>query len=251
MVDPDKKAEALEQKIRQRLLDAGGFASSGLRLLDSFFSSYKETPRPELFGKVCTTIIDMNLMYLPEHRFGIAGGVAAVVSLHPDLAPEWRKAYPALLASAERLALPLEDASILTIGQVEYLWLWWLVTRDEHCMTRLIRLSHRHGDVGNMAQALLLTHSNIPRVREVLETEGKSWNQSPIEAMDVEVQHLAQALAGIPGVLCVGRQEDGMLVAVTADGSRPAACPEGVMTRKPTPAEAAAIRQHLDDMEDP
>ena len=150
-------------------------------------------------------------MHLPEHRFGIAGGVAAVASLNPDLLPHWKedKAVATLLESASRLSPPLVDLSVSTIGHVEYLWLWWLVTRDEATLSRVIRLSHSQGEVAHMAQALLINHVNIPRINEVLEKEGPSWQAFQQGVVDPDVQALAQSLVGLLRRPIAGRGADG------------------------------------------
>jgi hypothetical protein len=250
--DPEKRAEEREQQIRDRLNRAGGFASGAMKLLDSFFSTYQENPRPELFGRICSTIIDMNLMYLPEHRFGLAGGLAAVVALNPDLAPGWKKDHYALITSAEKLMPPIVDTGAFTTGHVEYLWVWWLVMRDEATLTRIIRLSHRPGSAGSMAQALMINHVNIPRIQEVLATEGNSWKAfHQQEVIDEEVHGVAALFIGHPNVFCVGRQPDGTIVVVTLDGSRPALCPDGVVCRAPTLEERKIYDQIVEDAEDP
>ena len=250
--DPDKKAAEREQQIRERLNDAGGFASGALKLLDSFFSEYSTNPRPELFPKICHIIIDLNLMFLPEHRFGLAGGLSAVMALHPDMAPRWKAAYSILLVSADRLMPPIVDTGASTTGHVEYLWVWWLVTRDEATLTRIIRMSHQSGSVGNMAQALMINHVNIPRIQEVIATEGKAWqafyNQ---EVIDVEVHQVAAMFVGNPNVFCVGRHPDGSLAMVTLDGSRPEGCPEGITCRAPTFEERQVYDQIQEESEDP
>jgi hypothetical protein len=129
---------------------------------------------------------------------------------------------------------------------------WWLVARDEATLTRVIRLSHRGGQVGKMAQILLLNHVNIPRIREVAEAESQVWSgQRRDEEVDMEVHAIAAGFRGDPNVFCVGRQPDGVVVVVTFDGSRPASCPAEVLCRAPTVDERNFYKQLQEEAEDP
>lgn len=251
--DPEKRAEEQERQIRERLNEAGGFGSKAMRMLDVFFSHYHQLPTPESFPEVLKVITDLQLMQLPEHRFGVAGGIAAVASLHPDLLPAWKRDYPVLVTSAIRLTPPIIDTDISSPGHIEHLFVWWLVTREAATLQRIVRLATREGPVGLMCQALLYDNVNLPEVKQVVDANHAKW--SPLMNrqgfIDQKLQELANSLVGKPNVVCVGKQADGVIVCVTLDGSRPPGCPDAFICREPTREELKVYRAVLDQSEDP
>ena len=250
--DPAKRAESHEQALREHLAAVGGYGGRAMRTLDVFFSHYHQLPTPENFSKVLGIITDLQIMQLPEHRFGVAGGIAAVVSLHPDLAATWKKDYPVLISSAERLTPPLVDNDITNTGHIEYLFLWWLVTRDAATLDRLVRIANSNLAVATMAKALMLDNVNLSEIKKVVDIHSAKWSPIIHQGMiDAKIQEIANLLIGKPNVMCVGKQANGVIVCVTTDGLRPPGGPEGVTYREPTREELQVYRTVLDQAEDP
>lgn len=167
--EPDlRKAEKREAAIRVALAADGGVTGPTMRAISRFFGHYSARPHPELFLDVLGHVGRLQIMALPEHRNGVGGAIAAVVSLHPEYQDAWRAAQPRLIESAERLSPPIIDEEISRPGQTEYLWMLWIVTRDRNALQRIIRLAHRHDSVGEAALSLLHAHATMPEVQASL-----------------------------------------------------------------------------------
>ncbi len=190
-----RRAEKREGVIRARLAKIGGITGSTMRAVSRFFCRYAETPRPDLFPFVLDKIQHLQIMALPEHRNGVGGAIAAVVSLHPEHQDAWRKAHTRLIESAERLSPPYIDEEVSRAGQTEYIWMLWLVTRDQSALQRIIRLAHRHDSVGEAALSLLHVHAMMPEVASVLvETltarQARAMPHFQVPATDVPIEDI-------------------------------------------------------------
>ncbi len=163
-----RKAEKREADIRVALAEAGGVSGPTMRAISRYFGRYSARPYPELFMQVLEHVQRLQIMALPEHRNGVGGAIAAVVSLHPEYQDAWRATYPKLIESADRLSPPIIDEEISRPGQTEYLWMLWVVTRDQSALQRIVRLAHRHDSVGEAALTILHAHATMPEVQAVL-----------------------------------------------------------------------------------
>ncbi len=280
-----RRAEKREGLIRAALAKAGGVASPTMQAISRFFCRYAELPRPDLFLDTLAHIQRLQIMSLPEHRNGVGGAIAAVVSLHPEYQDEWRGKHKALIDSAERLAPPFVDEEISRPGQTEYIWMLWVVTRDAAALQRIVRLAHRLDSVGEAALSVLHRHAAYPEVSAILfqtlaarQARAVPRQQaSPMSAAVLAVRELRAHLTEAAG----GRDRNLVLVAwlkaeskplkklkkgevppvgsfviATITGAIPMACPTQwkgypVSVRKAKPDEVRTHKALIDAAEEP
>ncbi len=306
--DPDRelrRAEKREQDIRAALAKVGGVTGPVMSAILRFFGRYAENPRPELFLQVIQSVANLQLMALPEHRNGLAGAIAAVVMLHPEHQDAWRQGKVGLIMdgpvdahtcsrlakvieAAEAIAPPLSDEEVTKPGHIEYLWMTWIVAREEAVLQRVIRMAHRHDAVGESALQLLHAHGTMPevqnqlmqvlqaRLRGIPHYKGAPPNVPVEDVRALQAMLVAQAAeqvgtgtgtgAGARGGPAHPRKhlvligwlpgETGGFLVVTTDGKKPAGYVETwrqrkVVVRKAKPAEMQAHRALIDAQEAP
>ena len=187
------RIDAREARLRKALIDAGGEAGEPMTTLVHFFTTYHDKPRPDLMLDALDWVLALNLMALPEHRYGIAGAIRGVMDLVPpvlvpdpadDIAlstpddapagppPEppfiraWREHYPKILESVDRLVPPEHDVAINRTGHIDYMGMRWMVAREAQQLARVIRLSHRDDEVGEAAAVFLDQFGSMNVVQE-------------------------------------------------------------------------------------
>lgn len=271
-----RRAERREAEARTHFEACGGPGGEVMQALSRFFALYAHKPRPDLFIDTLARIDELRIMQLPEHRYGVAGAIAAIFSLHPEHQDGWRaevQKRPQLskiLASAERLAPPLTDETIKSPGAVDYLWMNWLITRDNAALRRVFKLAHRLDPVGEAALAMLHLHAEMPEVQvELMGTLQKRQQSAlpyattipqnvPVQDVTALRQLVASTALAIRQVVLVGwlPGDDGGFLVVTVDGRRPSNCPtqwrqRPVKVRKANPEELRAHQELLARAEDP
>ena len=282
-----RKAEAKEREIRARLDEQGGITSPVMLSIFRYFHTYAQTPRPDLFDSVLQRIDELSLMSLPEHRHSLAGALASVVAQHadqPDLQMRWRQHR--LVQTAERLTPPIADEEVTRPGQAEWLWMSWVVTRDDPVLQRVVRLANREDSVGETAVTLLDAHAHMPEIQAVLVAllqRRQAQVMAPFrhvqppglvkisDEIRAQVTALREHVTADPAVkrsvVLVGWVPPGggpapaTFLIVTTDGlppiGSPLAWPPGaadalpVVVRKATPQQMAAHRQLHDAAEEP
>lgn len=220
------RIDAREARLRKALDNAGGETGEIMTTLVRYFTSYATTPRPDLMLDALDWIQTLNLMALPEHRYGIAGAIRGVMDLVPPVlvpdAPDgdeielstpagpppeplfikaWRAGYPKILESVDRLVPPEHDIGITRTGHIDYMGMRWMVARSPLFLDRIIRLSHRDDDVGEAAAVFLDVYASMNEVQEArLRAAG-------IHIPTAEQQRAAGAMAA-----------EGMTRAIQVDG---------------------------------
>ncbi len=254
------RIEKREDRLRSSFEAQGGMSGETMQAILAFFTEYPKRPRPHLFLLVIERIKELHLLSLPEHRYGVAGAIAAVYRLHPEHEDAWKKAEGQVLEVAENLAPPFSDEEIERPTHVDYLWMTWLVTADDGAWQRVYRLAHRTDEVGVHARMILHVNQTLPQVQAALEqlrlrgavgvqVFGGKGEQAPPVA---DVQALAQMLVEVPSnrklVVLVGWMltPAPAFQVVTPDGTKPSNCPD---TWKGCPvllraATADEMRQH-------
>jgi hypothetical protein len=256
------KSDKREAEARARFQAIGGLGNTKVQAISLFFSTYHQDPQPGRLIEVARVIDACGLMLLPEHRNGVAGGLAGVLGI-----PEHEPDDP-LLRAALRLAPPEQDEQVTRAGQVEYLWMHWIVTRRPAERERIIRLAHRQDAVGEQALAFLRIHAEMPEVARALHAALSRRQQAvstaippgvPVEDVHALKEHLLAAsplnfsqilfVAWLPG-------DEGGFVVTTQNGASPIGCPKAwrqrqVLVKKAQPQELAAYRALLDAAEEP
>lgn len=265
------KIEARERKMRATFEASGGVEGEHMVALVRLFQEYHDTPRPESIMDALARIHELNLMSLPEHRHAIAGALRGVMDTIPHgpaqadgdttsaLVRSWKEAYRAIMESVTRLIPPDDNHQITRPGQIDYLGMRWLVTRNRLLLERVCLLALRNDEVGQHTLQFLQAYQGMPEVREAsLALLLASTGASPIVgdggAKRQQVDLLVRYLLDMPGnreqLVYVGwiPTQDlvpATFVVATLDGARPKHCPQTwqeqpVTVRKATPAELIA-----------
>jgi hypothetical protein len=282
-----RRAERREAVARANLQSAGP-ADRVLKLLDHFTRAGRlvsDTARAghrERFGWALDTIVELELMLLPEHRAGVAGAVVALLhQYYPDVdrpddfmpvdKAEIEKVFigprAKLVDACVRMTPPPRDAEISRPNQVEWLWMAWATNKAAPLLSRIASLAHRRDEVGEMAILLLSTNAGIPEVQHVLQRlrqdQGGITNMaSGQQAIRNDVSSLRLLLTADPlwrrQILFVAwiPGDDQGFVVVTRDGITPPNCPtlwrqRPVKVRAPLPAELAKHEAMRSMAEDP
>ncbi len=281
LLDGDiSRIEKREARLRASFEAQGGLGGETMRAVIAYFTEYRTKPRPHLFLTVIERVRELNLLKLPEHRYGTAGGLAAVFRLHPEHEDEWKAAEGPLLANAELLAPPLSDEVIERPFHVDYLWMNWLVTADQAAWERVYRLAHRTDEVGVHARLVLHAHQTMPEVQAAVEQirsqtmPGKALQQAmkagevPMAQVNALGKHLLTFRGNAHLVVLVGWEpaelatpandtpHGSRYLVITPDGSRPPGCPdvwegEPVVVRCATLPEMLQHQALIDASEDP
>lgn len=285
------RIDAREARLRLALQDAGGEQGEAMTTLVRFFLGYSKHPRPDLVMDAIDWIHALNLMALPEHRYGIAGSIRGVMDLVPAVvvpdgddielstpngpppeAPDiqaWRRKYPKIIESVERLVPPEHDVALNRSGHVDYLGMRWMVARNPVYLDRVIRLiNHPNDEVSDAADIFLQVYQGMPEVQTarliaagITITAPEQVTQTT-EQVTAHIAELVEYLTAtpserehtiyvgwVPGQQWVNQgtwTEAGFVIA-TMDGQPPKHCPvtwhdQPVTVRRATPAELEANR---------
>lgn len=123
-----------------------------------FFYGYSLAPNPGAFDMLMQRIQALNLLYRPEHRHGISGAIAGIISLHPQLEAGWRKAWQRPFIVIDECKPPESDADIRRPPEVDYLWMYAVTCGDEYTSDRVVRIAMRQDAVGD-AGVFLIRHN--------------------------------------------------------------------------------------------
>lgn len=276
----DLRAREYEQEIRAAVEAVGGIGGPRLAWLPAYFASYRLDPDPGRFIEALGVIEEFKLMALPEHRHGLAGAVVGVLFKHAEQSDGWRASkHRSVIATAERITIPLVDQDIANPLMVDYLWMFWMTTGDTGTLKRIVRLALQPGQVGEQAAVLLAAHAMLPEVAvqlDQLAASGCAIGGTPVplpsayttvrkDIPHAEVKSLYAHLIAIPGTrqrLVLVAWLPGTLevpqgfLAVTRDGHRFNGLPlewEGypVHVRRATVDEAKRHQAVLDAAEEP
>jgi hypothetical protein len=306
------KIDAREARLRADFESMGGITGVKMRGILWLINSWYKKARPDLVHNFLFQINALHLMSLPEHRHGVAGAVVAIISSLPKREQAAYRGMPvnelpfikdpvvadageetpadgvpivtsgkarsnapfkALIDSAYRLAIPVEDVLDLRPGHVDFLWMQWLVSRDDVLLNRLVRLTTNHPslDVKQEGAVLLRAHIHLQpvadRLRAVQAFLAPAAGRVPPNVPKAEVDALGQFLvkggagtsgAGLSAIILVGWTpgDEGGFFVVTPDGVRPPNCPEKwhqrpVAVHKATEAEMEAHRAFLSARDEP
>lgn len=283
------KIDAREAKIRAEFEALGGTQGVKMRGILWLINAWHAKARPDLVVNFLTCIDALHLMSLPEHRHGVAGAIVAVISSLPkreqaayramavgelnptaaadagELTPEQgvpvsggkRAPFKILIDSAYKLAIPVDDVLDLRPGHIDFLWMQWLVSRDDALLNRLVRLTTGHPSVEVRQQGTILLRAHVhlqpvaDRLRAVQALLGATVNRIPPNVPKADVDALGAHLvktAGLATIILVGWRagEEGGFFVVTPDGERPPNCPDKWMQRPLTVEKATAeqMEQH-------
>ena len=127
------------------------YAGAALQDLVNFFSSYHRQPQPEGMEVVMQRITSLELLAQPEHVFGLAGAVHAIMHLHPDRQAAWRKPWPRQMVIMDECRPSEEDSEVTRVSEIDYLWMYGTTCWDEYTIDRIIRIAMRPDMVGDAA----------------------------------------------------------------------------------------------------
>ena len=292
------KIDAREHRHRAEFEAAGGIHGTKMRGILWLINAWHTRPRPDLVENFLKAIELLHLMALPEHRHGVAGAIVAMIGSLPkreqaayrgmsmnelnptaaldagELTPEGgvptgKAPFAPLINSAHKLAIPVDDVLDLRPGHIDFLWMQWLVSRDDMLLNRLVRLTtgHPNLEVRTQGTILLRAHVHLPpvadRLRAVQALLGATVNRIPPNVPKAEVDELGAFLVkggvltpgtapvqgvGLNTIILVGWRpgEDGGFFVVTPDGERPPNCPDKWKQRPLTVEKATAeqMEQH-------
>lgn len=189
-------------------------AAQRLRALNIFFVHYDGDPRPAVIPQALHLVKELTLLRIPEARYGIAGAIHGLVLRHPELAPEWKESYANILAEAASLMPDIDDREITRVGEIDYLFMMWLVGGDPVAIDRIVSLAQRTDTIGQAALAVIVANSQHPGVVEALNERAPLDDRMPTlktpeaEACRVAAIRLAERLGqdeqGALHVLYVG-----------------------------------------------
>lgn len=212
-------------------------------------------------GPITLAAIDeMKLMYLPEHRNGVAGAIRGLIELASarSCPLEWVPAeQQSLLDASRRLEPAAVDAAVTHPGHVDYLWMQWMVGRKSSVLERVGNIATRRDPVGEQALSVIVANAHTPEVTKALEHLRRRVvrQATPIGipheyTPTTSIKTLRQAIQNEPLarqlVVWVGwLPERRKIVIATRDGERPAGVPEkwddiDVVARKALPYEVDA-----------
>ena len=274
------KIDAREAKYRAEFEKQGGATGTKMSGILWLLNTWHTKRRPDLVDVFLEKVTALQLMALPEHRHGVAGGIVAIISSltkreqvsyrgvneHGVVIPG-KYPFKALVDSAHKLSIPSEDVLDLRPGHIDFLWSQWLVLRQDALLNRLVRLatSHVNAEVRQEGTVLLRAHVHLPEIAERLRALQTmlSPNQGriPAHVPRADVDALGEFLvkgAGLHPIVLVGWQdgEDGGFFVVTPDGKAPPNMPEKwaqrtVRVMKATDAQMEAHRATMAAREEP
>lgn len=279
-----QRADKREAEARARLEDPAKGQQLD-RLLQFFCEAHLADPKEveQLLPSFLQDVLDLQLMYLSEHRAGVAGGIVGILHLlYPDLdRPDdylpvdklgitalAQGSHLPLIQSAIRLTPSARNEDITMPVQVEFLWMAWAVLQRPAILARLSTLALRQNAVGDAAYLCLYNNASHPEVQATLLrllTERQqaiiAGNVNQKQRMDVGALRLLISADPVwkRQLISVGwypHEDKGQFVVVTVDGGRPPCCPtewrgSPVIVRKPTKAEIeldAKLRKSREDV---
>jgi len=246
---PDAEESVVDRRLARREHDIRDRVAEHERQLvelGMLFGNYRDHPRPDAIQGQLSTITDLELMALPEHRSGIAGALIGTLGLHPERAHHWKGHSPKLYAAAERLIPPDGVEAVLTGDHIEFLWMLWLTAGDLRVLRRIFKEAHKGGHAGDRATAILIVHAHLPDVaHELLRSiaTGQTVGQAPVplpaahqgvrtDVPQADVSALTRHITTLPGgiqrVILVGwtPARDGTFLVITPNGQTWPDCPQ-------------------------
>jgi hypothetical protein len=237
-----------------------------LSRLAEFLLGYADKPQPEALPQVVAGITTLKLLHRADHRYGIAGSLAAIFDIHPDLQDQWRDQWPEVWQAIESMRPSDINAEVRRPAELDYLWMRGLVGRDEADLHRVVGLGLQAGDVGDAAVMLIHTYAAHPLVAKVLAAAIATTTTAPRDDIPrLSIQSLARLVAQdtllAQTVMLVGWKphagnEKGALIVVTPTGILPPAIPQEwdghrVKARTPTLQEMERWRAIQADQDRP
>lgn len=231
-----RRIERREARLRASFEAQGGMSGEVMGGIISFFNEYRQTPRPHLLMTVLDRAVELHLLTLPEHRYGVAGGITAVFHQGSEQQQEdWKRANGKLLDSCGLMAPPLMDDEVVRPAHGEYLWMYWLVSADASTWVRIQRIASRQDAVGRRLREILNQNQRIPEVEQLVSKLREQFfgdiqvrNRTASEQPQARVRALGQMLLQYPSnarrIVLVGWVEgEGKptFLVVTPDGSYP------------------------------
>jgi hypothetical protein len=211
VLELEQRALRHEGVIRLQLEERGGISGPEMQGLIELFGGWRHHPQPDALPEALETIQRLRLLALPEHKFGVAGAVMAACERHPEHAEALRGSYRALLSTIERAAPHLPRGDVSSPDEVEYLWMYWMVTGTPSILSRISGLIDRCDAVGKHAAGYLVAHSYLPEVAaeiQRLDSRNSMMYGVPVPGQSrtgipaKQVHELVLALMALPG----GRQ---------------------------------------------
>jgi len=152
-------------------VSAENYAGAALQDLANFFGSYHRAPQPEGLDVVMQRITDLDLLSMPEHRFGLAGAIHAIMHLHAaDVAlhSKWRKQWPKQMVILDDCRPSEEDSEVTRPPEIDYLWMYGITCWDEYTIDRIIRIGARTDMTGDAAVRVAHYHGAHPLMLQAL-----------------------------------------------------------------------------------
>ncbi len=149
-------------------VSADMYVGVALQDMANFFGSYHRLPQPEGLDVVMQRITELQLLTMPEHRFGIAGAVHAVMHLHPPMQTGWRLKWPKQMAIMDECRPSEEDSEVTRPPEIDYLWMYGITCWDEYTIDRIIRIGLRGDMAGDAAVRVAAYHALHPLMLQAL-----------------------------------------------------------------------------------
>ncbi len=227
-------------------VNAENYAGAALQDLVNFFGGYHRGPQPEGLDVAMQRIVDLGLLAQPEHRYGIAGAVHAIMHFHAKdakLQTKWRTDWVKQMAVIDACRPSEEDSEVTRPPEIDYLWMYGTTLRDEYTIDRIIRIGARTDLTGDAAVRVAHYHSMHPLMLQALAraamtttTQGPPDLTHPFYSVRSLTLLAAKSATFQACVLCIGwrpaREPRGQdlghpeaLVAKTPDGNLPRGFP--------------------------
>ena len=254
----DKRIAKREEDVRARLSEPAN--QEAFVRLGAILANYREDPQPDAIQGVLDVITSLDLMTLPEHRFGLSGALIGISGLHPERKDRWKAHAPKLFSAAEKIVPSSEAEAQLNGDHIEFLWMLWMTTGDNAALRRVFKEAHKGGSAGDRATVLITLHTHLPEVaRELMHSiaTGRAVGYAPVplppkqlvlrkdvpqEAVDALNRHVAAMPGGVQRVILVGwtPAQGGTFLIITPDGQTWSECPKEWAGRPVTVIKADA-----------
>ncbi len=152
-------------------VNAENYAGAALQDLVNFFGGYHRGPQPEGFDVAMQRIVELGLLAQPEHRYGVAGAMHAIMQVHvtdAKLHARWRAQWPKQLAIIDACRPSEEDSEVNRPPEIDYLWMYGTTLHDEYTIDRIIRIGSRTDMVGDAAVRVAHYHCTHPIMLQAL-----------------------------------------------------------------------------------
>jgi hypothetical protein len=278
---PPEEAKLVKAERKEALARSVVETPAGQRRLVGIIQFFTQAHRQphERFCVYCSgvgsvalaAIVELHVMHLPEHRNGVAGAIRGLIQLAERRGCPifgWLPSvYQPLIDSSRKMEPSPIDSSITLPGNVDYLWMQWLVCRDPAIITRLGVLARRTDAVGQQALQVFFINGQMPEVVKALQQmheqtlreatpSGTPTSYVPTVSIHALRRHITADPMARQLVVWIGWDPGKAIVLSTRDGLLPAGIPatwdgHKVQTRQATDQELEAAAKARELAEEP